>query len=99
MYFKDNIELKEAVFAYRLKHGFGLRFTKNERWRVRVRCVEGCPWKLFACRGDDGESFQINSFESVHTCSRAFHSRAVSSRWVAKKYIHHSHAHTHHSHS
>ncbi|GMY35276.1 hypothetical protein FCV25MIE_30518 [Fagus crenata] len=89
MYFRDNIELKEAIFAYRLKHGFGLRFTKNERWRVRVRCVEGCPWKLFAGRGDDGESFQINSFESVHTCSRAFHSRAVSSRWVAKKYIDH----------
>uniref|UniRef100_A0A2N9EX01 Uncharacterized protein n=1 Tax=Fagus sylvatica TaxID=28930 RepID=A0A2N9EX01_FAGSY len=89
MYFRDNIELKEAVFAYRLKHGFGLRFTKNERWKVRVRCVEGCPWKLFAGRGDDGESFQINSFESVHTCSRAFHSRAVSSRWVAKKYIDH----------
>jgi hypothetical protein len=43
MYFRDNIELKEAVFAYRLKHGFGLRFTKNERWKVRVRCVEGCP--------------------------------------------------------
>uniref|UniRef100_A0A2N9FZE3 SWIM-type domain-containing protein n=1 Tax=Fagus sylvatica TaxID=28930 RepID=A0A2N9FZE3_FAGSY len=89
MYFRDNIELKEAVFAYRLKHGFGLRFTKNERWKVRVRCVEGCPWKLFAGRGDDGESFQINSFESVHTCSRAFHSRAVSSRWVAKKYVDH----------
>uniref|UniRef100_A0A2N9H486 PB1-like domain-containing protein n=1 Tax=Fagus sylvatica TaxID=28930 RepID=A0A2N9H486_FAGSY len=35
MYFRDNIELKEAVFAYRLKHGFGLRFTKNERWKVR----------------------------------------------------------------
>ncbi|GMY35076.1 gtp-binding protein sar1 [Fagus crenata] len=87
MYFRDNIELKEVVFAYRLKHGFGLRFTKNERWKVRVRCVEGCPWKLFAGRGDDGESFQISSFESVHTCSRAFHSRTVSSRWVAKKYI------------
>uniref|UniRef100_A0A2N9J0V4 Uncharacterized protein n=1 Tax=Fagus sylvatica TaxID=28930 RepID=A0A2N9J0V4_FAGSY len=87
MYFRDNIELKEAVFAYRLKHGFGLRFIENERWKVRVRCVEGCPWKLFAGRGDDGESFQINSFESVHTCSRAFHIRVVSSRWVAKKYI------------
>ncbi|GMY19759.1 hypothetical protein FCV25MIE_14998 [Fagus crenata] len=87
MYFKDNIKLKEVVFAYRLKHGFGLRFSKNERWKVRVQCVEGCPWKLFVGRGDDGESFQINSFKSVHIYSRAFHSRAVSSRWVAKKYI------------
>uniref|UniRef100_A0A2N9H0P7 SWIM-type domain-containing protein n=1 Tax=Fagus sylvatica TaxID=28930 RepID=A0A2N9H0P7_FAGSY len=32
-------------------------------------------------------SFQISSFENVHTCSRAFHGRAFSSRWVAKKYI------------
>ena len=89
MYFRDNIELKEAVFDYRLKHGFGLRFTMNERWKVRVRCVKGCPWKLFASRGDDDKSFQISSFESVHTCSRAFHGRVVSSRWVAKKYIDH----------
>ena len=87
MHFRDNIELKETVFAYRLKHGFELRFTMNERWKVRVRCVVGCPWKLFASRGDDDESFQISSFESVHTCSRAFHGRVVSSRWVAMKYI------------
>uniref|UniRef100_A0A2N9HPW4 Zinc finger PMZ-type domain-containing protein n=1 Tax=Fagus sylvatica TaxID=28930 RepID=A0A2N9HPW4_FAGSY len=36
-------------------------------------------------RGDDGESFQISSFESVHTCSRAFHGRAFSSRWLIGK--------------
>ena len=86
-YIRDNIELKETVFAYRLKNGFGLRFTKNERWKMRVGCVMGCPWKLFAGRGDDGESFQISSFENVHICSRAFHGRAFSSRWVTKKYI------------
>ncbi|GMY14360.1 hypothetical protein FCV25MIE_09599 [Fagus crenata] len=77
MYFRDNIELKEVVFAYRLKHGFGLSFTKNERWKVR----------LFAGRGDDGESFQISLFESVHTCSRAFHGRVVSSRWLIGKVL------------
>jgi hypothetical protein len=54
---------------------------------VRVQCVEVCPWKLFVGWGDDGKSFQISSFESVHTYSRAFHGRAVSSRWFAKKYI------------
>ena len=43
MYFRDNKQLKEFARAYKLKHGYGILLSKNEKSRVRY---EGCPWKV-----------------------------------------------------
>ena len=43
MYFRNNKQLKEFVGAYKLKHGYGILLSKNEKSRVRY---EGCPWKV-----------------------------------------------------
>ena len=53
---------------------------------MRYKCVEGCPWKVFA--GLDKEvNFRISALYDTHTCIRSFHSKQVSAHWVAKKYV------------
>ena len=46
MYFRDNNQFKEFARAYKLKHGYGILLSKNEKPRVRYKCVEGCPWNV-----------------------------------------------------
>ena len=48
MSFRDNKQFKEFARAYKLKHGYCIKLSKNEKARVRYKCVEGCPWKVFA---------------------------------------------------
>ena len=38
----------EFARAYKLKHGYDIKLSKNEKSRVRYKCVEGCPWKVSA---------------------------------------------------
>ena len=46
MSFRDNNQFKEFARAYKLKHGYGILLSKNEKSRVRYKCVEGFPWKV-----------------------------------------------------
>nr|POE49684.1 hypothetical protein CFP56_31137 [Quercus suber] len=48
----DNKQFKEFARAYKLKHGYGINLSKNEKARVRYKCVEGCPWKVSAVGRD-----------------------------------------------
>ncbi|KAK7846383.1 hypothetical protein CFP56_008037 [Quercus suber] len=41
VYFRDNKQFKEF-----LKHGYGILLSKNEKSRMRYKCVEGCPQKV-----------------------------------------------------
>nr|POF16124.1 hypothetical protein CFP56_15615 [Quercus suber] len=86
MSFRDNKQFKEFARAYKLKHGYGIKLSKNEKARVRYKCVEGCPWKVSA--GIDKEAnFRISALYNTHTCIRSFHSKQVSAHWVAEKYV------------
>ena len=86
MSFRDSKQFKEFARAYNLKHKYGMTLSKNEKSRVRYKCVEGCPWKVFASK-DKEENFQISALYDTHTCSRSFHSRQVSAHWVTEKYV------------
>ena len=86
MSFRDNKQFKEFARAYKLKHGYGIKLSKNEKARVRYKCVEGCPWKVSA--GLDKEAnFWISVLYDTHTCIRSFHSKQVSAHWGAEKYV------------
>ena len=69
-----------------MKHGFGIKLTKNEKSRMRYKCVEGCHWKVSA--GKDKEAnFWIGALYDTYTCSMSFHSKQVSAHWVVEKYV------------
>ena len=69
-----------------MKHGYGIKLSKNEKARVRYKCVEGCPWKVSV--GLDKEAnFRISALYDTHTCIRSFHSKQVFAHWMVEKYV------------
>ena len=65
---------------------FRSKLSKNEKARVRYKCVESCPWKVST--GIDKEAnFRISALYDTHTCIRSFHSKQVFAHWVQKSML------------
>jgi len=49
-YFTEKEELLEAIKCYALENGRNIKFVKNDKRRVRLRCIGGkgkCPWTAY----------------------------------------------------
>lgn len=83
----DNIKtLRDAVVQYSVKNARDIKYVKNEGTRLRVRCVDNCPWELYAYLQPD-KSFRINTLKDEHTCTMVWQNKRVHSAFLAKKYI------------
>jgi hypothetical protein len=46
-YFVSKLVFMEAMRTYAVHSGRAIKFRKNDKDRVRVKCKEGCPWEAF----------------------------------------------------
>ena len=44
--FRDNKQFRKFSRTYKLKYGYGIKLSKNEKSRVRNKYVEGCLRKF-----------------------------------------------------
>ncbi|XVF17355.1 hypothetical protein REPUB_Repub10bG0113900 [Reevesia pubescens] len=84
MRFHNNKQFKEAVKKYAFAQGVQFRFKKNEPKRVRVRCMEGCPWSLFASHDSRNHCFVIKTYNPEHRCFRTNKIDLISADYIAK---------------
>lgn len=83
----DNVKiLRNAVVQYSVKNSRQLRYVKNMRTQLRVRCQDNCPWVLYAYQQLD-KSSRIITFVDEHTCTMVWQNRMVNSGFLAKKYV------------
>ncbi|XP_058747066.1 uncharacterized protein LOC131620058 [Vicia villosa] len=66
-----------------------LKFMKNDKKRVRVRCKDGCQWDLYCAKLPDEDSWQVRKIIDEHNCSREFNVKLLSTKWLSKR-IHNS---------
>lgn len=50
MYFSIKGDFKEAITTYAVQSGRNLKFTKNDKIRVMVRCKDGCEWEAYCVK-------------------------------------------------
>ena len=87
-YFTKKEELLEAIKCYALENGRNIKFVKNDKRRVRLRCIGGkgkCPWTAYCGYMKAIKTWQLRRIVDNHTCSREFNLRVLSSKWLGKK--------------
>jgi len=87
-YFTKKEELLEAIKCYALENGRNIKFVKNDKRRVRLRCIGGkgkCPWTAYCGYMKAIKIWQLQKIVDNHTCSREFNLRVLSSKWLSKK--------------
>ncbi|OMO51020.1 Transposase, MuDR, plant [Corchorus capsularis] len=87
MVFTDVYQFREALTKYALADQKQLKFVKNDKNRVRVKCdtTDNCPWTIFASDCKISKGFAVKSIGDEHTCSVAFKNRMVKSTMIAER--------------
>ncbi|XP_019184396.1 PREDICTED: uncharacterized protein LOC109179346 [Ipomoea nil] len=94
--FGSKVEFREAVYNYALHTGKELKFTKNDKCRMCVRCRQsGCPFKINLWKVKDDMSWRIVSYHEQHDgCGWVYENSMVKSTRMAKRWVkeigHHS---------
>ncbi|KAH9613758.1 hypothetical protein KSS87_007755 [Heliosperma pusillum] len=82
---------KEAVTRYAVAQGRDLTFDISDKARgrkLRVRCKQGCPFKLYGSWDNKLACFLVKTVDHQHTCHRTMNSnRQLKSTWVAKQFL------------
>ncbi|KAK1406735.1 hypothetical protein QVD17_38343 [Tagetes erecta] len=103
MKFESPSQLKDMLIDYGVANGYQLVFTVNDNNRLLVRCgieetnvdetgkktkVWKCPFRLWASRVPDDDSFQIKTLNDQHACSRQFYlGSLLTYSWIAKRFF------------
>ena len=70
MVFPNLDAFKKVVKDYAVYEGKPIKLPKNDKVRCRAIYFEPCPWKLLCSWSKDIQSYQIKTFNDVHTCCR-----------------------------
>jgi predicted Rdx family selenoprotein len=88
MKFADVYQFREAVREYNLKIGKDLSFVKNDKDKVIIVCKdEHCYYRVYGSQVRDEMTFQIKTYNPIHTCTKAYKNSAMNSRWISKRYM------------
>ncbi|XP_027933675.1 uncharacterized protein LOC114189166 [Vigna unguiculata] len=85
-YFLDKEHFRDVVRTYAIHSGRNIRFVKNDKRRIRVRCVGAqgnCPWLAYCALLTSHHNWQLRKVVDVHTCSREFTIDIINSKWLS----------------
>ncbi|XP_057538141.1 uncharacterized protein LOC130815669 [Amaranthus tricolor] len=71
--FSTPVEFKEAVRKYAIHQRRNVRFYLSDKSKLNklcVKCIDGCPFKLYASWDKTRASFIVKKFNGDHTCQR-----------------------------
>ena len=84
--FLDKEHFRNVVRTYAIHSGRNIRFVKNDKRRIRVRCVGAqgnCPWLAYCALLTSHHNWQLRKVVDVHTCSREFTIDIINSKWLS----------------
>ncbi|XP_052735479.1 uncharacterized protein LOC108341416 [Vigna angularis] len=88
IYFAEKQDILEAIKDYALDNGRNIHFVKNDKQRIRLKCVGAkgkCPWKLYFGYMKAVKTWQLRTMVDNHTCSREFNLKLIDAKWLSKK--------------
>ena len=84
-YFSTKEDIKEAVTSYAVQSGRNLKYIKNDKIRVRVRCKDGCEWEGYWAKLDVEDTWQLRKVVDTHSCSREYNVKLLKTKWLSKR--------------
>ncbi|KAH7855207.1 hypothetical protein Vadar_022329 [Vaccinium darrowii] len=87
MLFSSLQQFKTAITEYAVHGGYGIKFVKNDRSRVRVVCQKGCPWRMLCTKLPRQITYQLKTCEMEHKCNRTYENVRLSSKFLAGKLV------------
>ncbi|XP_057432604.1 uncharacterized protein LOC130725385 [Lotus japonicus] len=76
--FDSNDIFIHVVKEFALQHKKDMKIVKNDKKRVVVNCVKGCPFNLRISKTNSRHYFLLVTYEATHNCCRS------ASNWQAK---------------
>jgi len=86
--FIDKEHFQEAIITYAVHSGRNIRWVKNDKQRVRVKCMGAqgkCEWSASAAYIPLRKTWQLRKVVDRHNCSREFKLKIMSAKWLRKK--------------
>ncbi|XP_017412869.1 uncharacterized protein LOC108324433 [Vigna angularis] len=87
-YFVEKNEFTDAIRTYALSNGRSLKFIKNDKKRISVKCLSGrgyCKWYAYCSFKTDFSAWQLRKVFDVHNCSRDFNVKLMTSKWLSER--------------
>nr|POE50522.1 beta-galactosidase 6 [Quercus suber] len=85
MLFTSAKQFKEAITEYAVKGGWGVKFVKNDKVRVRAKCQPPCKFTAYLAKLLREMSWQLKTLNMEHTCTRSYKNPRCSANFIAKK--------------
>ena len=70
MGFENVKQVRQAVAKYAIVKGVGLHYYSNDKDRIRVHCLAGCPWTLFVSMERNNDTMMVKTYIPNHKCYR-----------------------------
>ncbi|XP_052728551.1 uncharacterized protein LOC108328650 [Vigna angularis] len=87
-FFPDKQDILDAVKGYALENGRNIKFVKNDKRRLRMKCFGAkgkCPWTIYCAYMEVVKSWQLRTKNGIHTCSREFNLNLLDAKWLSSK--------------
>ncbi|WVZ21087.1 hypothetical protein V8G54_008409 [Vigna mungo] len=87
-YFMNKEDILDAIKSYAMENGKNLKLVKNDKKRIRVRCLGSkgeCPWVAYFGFMGAVNSWQLRNVVDRHTCSREHKVRLFNAKWLSRK--------------
>ncbi|XP_016560979.2 uncharacterized protein LOC107860214 [Capsicum annuum] len=84
--FENVGEFRKTLTRYVVQEHVERNKFVNESKRIRVKCVDGCPWLLFASIDSRTTDFLVKKYIPVHKCNATTKNKLVNSKYLAKRY-------------
>jgi hypothetical protein len=83
-YFVTKEAFREAMTTYAVHSGKNIKFYKNDKRRVIVKC-RMCDWEAYCGKIPGEDTWQLRKVSDDHTCSRESKIKLLNSRWLSGK--------------
>ena len=97
--FPNRDAFKKAVAKFLVTNGRNLSFivnNKNRKQRLRIKCLHGCPFRLYASWDSWSACFVVKLADVEHNCNiRMEANKQMKSTWLAKQFLEASKARPH----
>ncbi|XP_014515645.1 uncharacterized protein LOC106773469 [Vigna radiata var. radiata] len=87
-YFGQKVDILDAIKTYSLENGKKLKFIKNDKRRIRIKCMGAkgeCPWMAYFAYMEAIDTWHLRIVVDGHTCSREHKLGVFNARWLSKK--------------
>ncbi|WVY93807.1 hypothetical protein V8G54_032895 [Vigna mungo] len=87
-YFVEKNEFTDVIWTYALSNGRNLKFIKNDKKRISVKCMGGkgkCKWYAYCAFRSDVNAWQLRKVFDTHSCSRDFNVKLMTSKWLSQR--------------